>query len=346
MNKNDLNKNSNKLPDSIKVSESLVEKYRPKYLDSLVGQEHIDELLQDIIEKGKNGDLDNFIFIGPTGVGKTSAARILAREIIGTSWKSNFEEINVPNDNKDLEFINNNLMNFIRNKPVNGALFKIVFFDECEELTPGAQSALRKILEDKKYKYARYIFATNYSEKLMTQIQGERITILHFRKIPNHIMELKLKVICEKEGIELESDALNIIIENADGSLRKGVKNLGVLRNNKNIITLNKVKNYFSYIEPSEVKKLLQSAINQQDYDKELNEIIINKCIKIEKLLQEIVILVNDKANFIKNEKERRYIMEQISLYSLRIDQSSDKMLQMKCFLNSIARMRDTCNDN
>jgi replication factor C small subunit len=341
MNKKELIKDLDKLPDSIEISEPLVEKYRPQDLDNLVGQEHIDEMLQDIIRKGKKGDLDNFIFIGPSGVGKTTTARILAREIIGSSWKSNFEEINVPNDNKDLEFINNDLINFIRIKPVNGALFRIVFFDECEELTFEAQSALRKKLEEKKYKYARYIFATNYSEKLMSQLQGERITILHFREIPNHIMELQLKVICEEEGIELEGNALKIIVENADGSLRKGVKNLGVLRNDKNIITLSKVKNYFSYIESSEVRKLLQSAIVQRDYEKELCEIIINRGISIEKLLQEIIKVVNDKVIDIKDPKEKRYIIDQIGLYSWRIDQSSDKMLQMMCFLNSIARMRD-----
>jgi replication factor C small subunit len=342
MNKKDPIKKLDELPDSIEISEPLVEKHRPKYLDDLVGQEHIDEMLQDIIEKGKKGDLDNFIFIGPSGVGKTSTARILAREIIGPSWKSNFEEINVPNGNKDLEFINNDLINFIRNKPVNGALFKIVFLDECEDLTYGAQSALRKILEEKKYKYARYIFATNYYEKLISQLQGERITILRFRKIPNHIIEHQLKVICEEEGIKIKDDALKIIIENADGSLRKGVKNLGVLRNEKNIITLNKVKNYFSYIESYEVQKLLQSAIDQQDYEKELYEIITNKGISIEKLLQEIIKLINDKANNIKDPREKRYIIDQIGLYSWRIDQSSDKILQMKCFLNSIARMSDT----
>ena len=256
--------------------------------------------------------------------------------------KSNFEEINVPNDNKDLEFINNNLINIIRNKPVHGALFKIVFFDECEELTPGAQSALRKILEDKKYKYARYIFATNYSERLISQIQAERTTTLHFRKIPDHIIEHQLNVICEEEDIELEGNALKIIVENADGSLRKGVKYLGVLRNDKNIITLSKVKNYFSYIESSEVQKLLQSAIDQQNYEKELYEIITNRGISIKKLLQELIKVINDKAINIKDPKEKRYIIDQIGLYSWRIDQSSDKMLQMKCFLNSIASTMKT----
>ncbi len=343
MNKKDLDE----LPDSVEISEPLVEKHRPKHLDDLVGQEHIDEMLQDIIEKGKKGDLDNFIFIGPAGVGKTSTARILASEIIGSSWKSNFEEINVPNDNKDLNFINEELMSFIGHGPVKGALFKIVFFDECEELTPGAQSALRKKLEDQKYKYIRYIFATNYSEKLISQLQGERITTIHFRKIPNHMIEAKLESIIEDEGIDIEGgiegEAFKIIIEMADGSLRKGVKNLGTLRNDKNIITLSKVKNYFSYIESSDVEQLLRKAINQEEYEKELYEIITNKGISIEKLLQKTIEVINNKNNKIDSidAKEKRYIIDQIGLYSLRMDQSSDKMLQMKCFLNSIARMRE-----
>ena len=126
--------------------------------------------------------------------------------------------------------------------------------------------------------------------------------------------------------------------------LEKGVKYLGVLRNDKNIITLSKVKNYFSYIESSEVQKLLQSAIEfKQIYEKELYEIITNRGVSLrKKLLQELIKVINDKAINIKDPKEKRYIIDQIGLYSWRIDQSSDKMLQMKCFLNSIASTMKT----
>ena len=125
-----------------------IDKYRPDCLEEVRGQEHLQKSFRDTVEKGKiYGKFDNMIFTGPKGVGKTSVAQVLAREILGTQWKDNFMEVNVPNENNNLEFLNNQLKNFIKSGPLNGALFKIVFLDECEYLTKEAQSALKKIFE-------------------------------------------------------------------------------------------------------------------------------------------------------------------------------------------------------
>lgn len=316
---------------------AFVEKYRPEGLSEIIGQAHLYEILKDMVEKKH---INHMIFIGPPGVGKTSVARVLARELLGHKWELNFLEVNVPNYNNDLKFINSNLKDFIRNKPIQ-APFRIAFLDECDDLNREAQSALRKILEAKEYKHIRFIFATNYSEKLIFQLQGERMNILHFKKIPTHIIEAYLNKICDNEGITYEGDALKIIAEDCDGSLRKGVGNLDFLTDKNNHISLKKVKNLISYLEPSDVKELLQKAIKNEDYYNYLDQLINNKNLSIQKLLQEIIKVI-DEVKF-EDPKDKRYIINQLGLYSWHISQSSDHLLQMKCFLNSIASMHDTC---
>lgn len=318
---------------------AFVEKYRPEGLSEIIGQAHLYEILKDMVEKKH---INHMIFIGPPGVGKTSVAKILAHELLGPNWKLNFEEFNVPNDNKDLKFINNKLNNFIKNKPIQVS-FRIAFLDECDDLTREAQSALRKVLEAKEYKHIRFIFATNYSEKLISQLQGERMNVLHFKKIPTHIIKSYLDIICEKEGITYEDDALKIIAEDCDGSLRKGVGNLDFLSDKNKHISLQKVKNLISYLEPSDVKELLQKAINNEDYYNYLDQLINNQNISIPKLLQEVIKVI-DEIKF-EDSKDKRYVVNQLGVYSWRISQSSDHMLQMKCFLNSIASMHDTCHN-
>jgi replication factor C small subunit len=314
---------------------SFVEKYQPENLSDIIGQGHLYNTLKDLIEKRH---INHMIFIGPSGVGKTSVARVLAREILGPKWELNFKEFNVPNDNKDLKFINNTLKAFIKNAPIQ-APFRIAFLDECEDLNREAQSSLRKILEAKEYKHVRFIFATNYSERLISQLQEERMNRLYFKKIRKDIIEAYLDIICEDEGITYESEALKIIAEDCDGSIRKGLGNLDFLTDKNNHISLQKVKNLISYIEPSDVKELLQKAINNEDYNNYLDQLIYNQNLSIPKLIQEIVKVVDEIE--LKDPQDKRYIVNQLGLYSWRISQSSDNMLQTKCFLNSIASMHD-----
>lgn len=169
------------------------------------------------------------------------------------------------------------------------------------------------------------------------------MNVLHFKKIPTHIIKSYLDIICEKEGITYEGDALKIIADDCDGSLRKGVGNLDFLTDKNNYISLQKVKNLISYLEPSDVKELLQKAINNEDYYNYLDQLINNQNISIPKLLQEVIKVI-DEIKF-EDSKDKRYVVNQLGIYSWRVSQSSDHMLQMKCFLNSIASMHDTCHN-
>lgn len=331
-----------------------IEKYRPESLPEVIGQVHLQDSFRDIVEKGlKEVNFGNLLFTGPHGVGKTSIARIIPAEIIGPQWRNNFLEVNVPQNNYNLDFINKDLTNFIKAAPTNGAKIKFVLLDECDALNTEARKALRKIVEDKKYRYVRYILASNAPASQFKLLLGGRFIVLEFHEISNEIMKAYLKYICALEDIksdiyakeEIKSkDDINLdlifdlIVEAADGCLREGLALLDDLTNFNKIIQLQKVKNRLAYIESPKVEKLLEKAIHNQDYLKYYNEEILKQNLSIPKLLDKIANLID---NLKVDPQEKRYIVNQLGIYSFRINQGTDQTLQMKCFLNSLANFHD-----
>ncbi|WP_394356255.1 AAA family ATPase [Thermococcus waiotapuensis] len=120
-----------------------VEKYRPERLEDIVGQAHIVKRLKHY---AKTGSMPHLLFAGPPGVGKTSAALALARELFGENWRHNFLELNA-SDERGINVIREKVKEFARTKPIGGASFKIIFLDEADALTQDAQQALRRTME-------------------------------------------------------------------------------------------------------------------------------------------------------------------------------------------------------
>ncbi len=143
------------------------EKYRPKTLDEVIGQEQIVKRLKSYV---KSGNLPHLLFSGPPGVGKTACAISLAREMFGDTWQNNFTELNA-SDERGIDVVRNNIKNFARTAPLGEARFKIIFLDEADALTSDAQSALRRTME-RYTATCRFIISCNYSSKIIEPIQS------------------------------------------------------------------------------------------------------------------------------------------------------------------------------
>ncbi|HID27375.1 MAG TPA: AAA family ATPase [Methanosarcinales archaeon] len=107
-----------------------IEKYRPKKLSLVVGQDEIIKYLENYV-KSKN--LPHLLFSGPPGVGKTASAVSLARELFGDTWRSNFTELNA-SDERGIDVVRDKIKNFARTSTLGGAEFKIIFLDEADAL--------------------------------------------------------------------------------------------------------------------------------------------------------------------------------------------------------------------
>jgi replication factor C small subunit len=113
-----------------------IEKYRPQTLDDVKGQEDIVGRLQGYIERG---DLPHLLFSGPAGVGKTSCATAIAREIYGDDWRGNFLELNA-SDERGIDVVRDRIKNFARSS-FGGFDYRVIFLDEADSLCvpPGTE---------------------------------------------------------------------------------------------------------------------------------------------------------------------------------------------------------------
>lgn len=208
-------------------------KYRPKRFDEVVGQELTTNTLKNAIQSEHLAH--SFLFCGPRGVGKTTIARILAKTIncknlqpdgeacnecdSCTSFSSN-ASFNI----HELDAASNNSVDDIRQLveqvmyPPQNARYKIFIIDEVHMLSSQAFNAFLKTLEEPPA-YAKFILATTEKHKILPTILS-RCQIYDFKRISVLDIQNHLQAIADKEGIDAELSALNVIAQKADGGLR------------------------------------------------------------------------------------------------------------------------------
>ena len=192
-------------------------KYRPMGFEQVVGQEHITTTLQNAIDGKQLAQA--LLFCGPRGVGKTTCARILARQINGfdegQTNSMNIYELDAASNNSVDDI--RNLIDQVRYPPQQGT-HKVYIIDEVHMLSNAAFNAFLKTLEEPP-PYAVFILATTEKHKVIPTILS-RCQIFDFNRIQIIDMVRHLQKIARQEGIEAEDEALNLIAQKADGALR------------------------------------------------------------------------------------------------------------------------------
>ena len=106
-----------------------IEKFRPERLADIHGQEEIVDRLQSYVDRD---DLPHLLFSGPAGIGKTTAATAIARELYGDDWQENFLELNA-SDERGIDVVRDRIKNFARSS-FGGHEYRIIFLDEADSL--------------------------------------------------------------------------------------------------------------------------------------------------------------------------------------------------------------------
>jgi DNA polymerase-3 subunit gamma/tau len=216
----------------------LARKWRPERFSDLVGQEHVTRTLMQALKSGRIAHA--FLFTGIRGVGKTTAARILARCLdcaegptaepcgncaacheIRAGTALDVVEIDGATYRKidDARAIIENL----GYRPARDR-FKIYIIDEAHQLTDQAFNALLKTLEEPP-PHVKFILATTEPQKMPETILS-RLQRYDFRRIPFAVIRARLHELAGREGVEIDDNALTLLAREASGSMRDGERML------------------------------------------------------------------------------------------------------------------------
>ena len=208
-------------------------KYRPDSFHSIVGQGAMASTLRTAVLERKLAHA--YLFCGPRGVGKTTAARVLAKTINCTNLQPDGEACNACescrafNEQRsfnifELDAASNNSVDDIRTLIEQVAMppalgrYKVYIIDEVHMLSAAAFNAFLKTLEEPP-SYAIFILATTEKHKILPTILS-RCQIYDFKRITVRDITQHLRYVAQQEGIEADEAALGLIAEKADGGMR------------------------------------------------------------------------------------------------------------------------------
>ncbi|KAG2434900.1 hypothetical protein HYH02_012099 [Chlamydomonas schloesseri] len=198
-----------------------LEKYRPQYINEIVGNTEAVARLQVIAEEG---NMPNVILAGPPGTGKTTSILCLAHQLLGPNYKEAVLELNA-SDDRGIDVVRNKIKMFAQKKvTLPPGRHKIVILDEADSMTSGAQQALRRTMEIYS-STTRFALACNQSSKIIEPIQS-RCAIVRYARIPDEDILARMRLVAEKEGVTYNDAGMEAVIFTADGDMRQALNNM------------------------------------------------------------------------------------------------------------------------
>lgn len=235
-----------------------IEKYRPKTIDEIIGQDETKTRLKGFVE---SKSLPHLLFAGPPGTGKTSTVITLATEIFGEgNISGNLLELNA-SDDRGIDIIRNEVKDFAKTLPID-APFKIISLDEADALTSAAQHALRRTME-KYVSSSRFVLLCNYPGKIIEPIQS-RCAFFRFQRLGDDVIKEQMEYISKQENVDYTSKGLDMLVKVSNGDLRKAINVLQATAATGGKIEETSVLETVGGVDPNEIEKLLNAARNQE----------------------------------------------------------------------------------
>lgn len=307
-----------------------IEKYRPKILDEVVGQDEIIERLKAYV---KTKNVPHLLFAGPAGTGKTTCAIAMAKELYEDIWKQNFIELNA-SDERGIGIIRGKIKDFARTVPIGKAEFKIIFLDEADSLTADAQSALRRTIE-KYTRICRFILSVNFSSRVIEPIQS-RCTVFRFSPIKEDDVKKYMRKIASAEKLQITDDGLETLIFISRGDLRKAINILQVGASMNKKITAELLYETSATAKPEDVKALINTALtgNFMAARNQLYDLLVKYGLSGEDIIKQIHQSIFDLS--IPDDSKVRLI-EKAGEIEFRLIEGSNAHIQLEALLAQFA---------
>jgi replication factor C small subunit len=312
-----------------------VEKYRPFKLDDIVNQKEIVESLKNLMKE--SAEMPHLLFTGPAGVGKTTTALCISRQLLGEDWKRDTLELNA-SDERGIKMVRERVKEFaavikIRTTERDERKFRIIILDEADEMTSEAQTALRRIIEDSS-ETTRFVIICNYLSQIIEPIQS-RCAIFRFKRIEKETVEDHLKWLCKKEGIKYDDKAISQIFDSTNGDLRHSI-NILQSASVMGSISVSNVLASLGLTGKSKVNDIIKLAMSGKFNDARI------------KLLELTAVYGMSEFDFLKYAYEAVYSLKLahpedfaslIAEYDYRLSHGSHPDIQLTAFLAQLSRI-------
>ena len=344
---------------------ALYRTYRPSTFSQVAGQQHIVKTLMNALKENKIAHA--YLFCGPRGTGKTSMARLFAKSLNCEDGFGN--QCNIcPNclaviegshpdiiemdaaSNRGIDDIRD-LVSKVKYAPTLGK-YKVYIIDEVHMMTTEAFNALLKTLEEPPANVV-FILCTTEPYKLMPTILS-RVQRYDFNKVSDKDLLGNLKMICEKEKVDADDEALKLIVSLADGGVRDSLSMLDqTIAYSGNKLELHHVEELYGLTTLEEKINLINS-LNQGDvkYFSTKLDTLVNHGTDIKRLTQDLIDIVKDLLVY-KNTKDysilkvvTKNIVDQCNISKktllLMLDTLIDTYSQYR-FVSNIASLLEIC---
>jgi replication factor C small subunit len=306
------------------------EKYRPSKLGEVIGQKPIVDRLKAFV---KAGNFPNMIFAGNAGVGKTTCAIAMAKELYADKINEAFLELNA-SDTRGIDVIRGRVKEFARTLPLSSGLVKIIFLDEADALTSEAQHALRRTME--KYSATtRFVLSANYASKIIEPIQS-RCVVFRFKQLTEEDMLEYISRIEKTEGLKIDKKAVEALVYVSEGDLRKLTNILQSAAALSENIKEENIYDIASRARPKEVIAMLRLAVSGDFVNarKELNTLVLSYGMSGEDIL---IQSYREALNLDIEDKKKLKIVKEIGECNFRIAEGANEKIQLEAMLASIA---------
>jgi len=238
------------------ISSIWTEKYRPSNFLDIVGQDDIIKRVESLVN---SLNIPHLLFAGPAGTGKSTLALVVVKELFKENWRDNYLELNA-SDERGINVVREKVKNFARTKSLGNVPFKVIFLDEADALTPEAQQALRRTMENYS-STCRFILSCNYSSKIIDPIQS-RTAIFRFKLLEKKDIEKYLSIIGAAEKLEISKNAFETIYEGSEGDRRRATNLLQATASISPNITTELVSTIISNAKPKDIRVVLDYALS------------------------------------------------------------------------------------